>query len=59
MVRGTSTMRVAGPTLVKAAIGEDLDKEALGSAELQATAMASPISPSTTIGSCSTRSAGS
>jgi propionyl-CoA carboxylase beta chain len=36
MVRGTSTMGIAGPALVKAAIGEDLDKEALGGAEVQA-----------------------
>jgi propionyl-CoA carboxylase beta chain len=36
MVRGLSTMGIAGPPLVKAAIGEDLDKEALGGAEMQA-----------------------
>ena len=35
MVRGTSTMGIAGPALVKAAIGETIDKEALGGAEVQ------------------------
>jgi propionyl-CoA carboxylase beta chain len=36
MVRGTATMGIAGPALVKAATGEELDKEALGGAEIQA-----------------------
>jgi len=35
MVRGTSTMGIAGPALVKAATGEDLDKEELGGASAQ------------------------
>jgi len=35
MVRGTSTMGIAGPALVKAAIGEVIDKEALGGATVQ------------------------
>lgn len=35
MVRGTATMGIAGPALVKAATGEDLDKEALGGASVQ------------------------
>ena len=36
MVRGTSTMGVAGPALVAAATGERIDKAALGGAETQA-----------------------
>jgi propionyl-CoA carboxylase beta chain len=36
MVRGTATMGIAGPALVKAAVGEDLGKEELGGADLQA-----------------------
>ena len=35
MVRGTSTMGIAGPALVKAAIGEETDKETLGGAATQ------------------------
>jgi acetyl-CoA carboxylase carboxyltransferase component len=36
MVRKTSTMGIAGPALVKAATGEDIDKESLGGADVQA-----------------------
>lgn len=36
MVRGTSTMGIAGPALVKAAIGEEISKDELGGAEIQA-----------------------
>ncbi|MCA8927317.1 MAG: acyl-CoA carboxylase [Alphaproteobacteria bacterium] len=36
MVRGGSQMGMAGPALVKAGIGETIDKEALGGAKLQA-----------------------
>ena len=36
MVRGQSQMGMAGPALVKAGMGEDLDKEALGGAAVQA-----------------------
>lgn len=36
MVEGRSAMGLAGPALVKAAIGEDLDKEALGGARFHA-----------------------
>lgn len=36
MVRNTSTMGIAGPALVRMATGEDVTKEDLGSAELQA-----------------------
>ncbi len=36
MVRGQSTMGIAGPALVKAGIGEDISKEELGGAERQA-----------------------
>ncbi|VTU24902.1 Methylmalonyl-CoA carboxyltransferase 12S subunit [Variovorax sp. PBL-H6] len=36
MVRGTSTMGIAGPALVAAATGEVADKESLGSPETQA-----------------------
>lgn len=36
MVEGTSTMGIAGPALVAAATGEQLTKEELGSAEVQA-----------------------
>ena len=36
MVRKTLTMDIAGPALVKAATGEDFDKEALGGAAVQA-----------------------
>ena len=36
MVRGASQMGMAGPALVKAGVGEDIDKEALGGAKLQA-----------------------
>jgi propionyl-CoA carboxylase beta chain len=36
MVRGISTMGIAGPALVRDATGEDLSKEELGGAELQA-----------------------
>lgn len=36
MVRGTSTMGIAGPALVKAAIGEDVEKDELGGAHVQA-----------------------
>ncbi len=35
MVRGTATMGIAGPILVKAATGEEIDKEELGGAEAQ------------------------
>jgi propionyl-CoA carboxylase beta chain len=35
MVRGQATMGLAGPALVKAGIGEDLDGEALGGADIQ------------------------
>ncbi|MFB6170142.1 MAG: acyl-CoA carboxylase subunit beta [Haloarculaceae archaeon] len=35
MVEGTSTMGVAGPSLVKAALGRDLSKEELGGADMQ------------------------
>ncbi len=35
MVRGLSTMGLAGPALVKAATGEDIDTLALGGAEIQ------------------------
>ncbi|MDA1101012.1 MAG: acyl-CoA carboxylase [Proteobacteria bacterium] len=35
MVRGGSTMGMAGPALVKAGLGEDIDKESLGGAALQ------------------------
>lgn len=35
-VRGTSTMGIAGPALVKAATGEDLTKEELGGSKLHA-----------------------
>lgn len=38
MVEGTSTMGIAGPALVAAATGENLTKEQLGAAEVQATA---------------------
>lgn len=37
MVEGRSAMGLAGPALVKAATGEDLDKEALGGARFHAT----------------------
>lgn len=37
MVEGTSTMGIAGPALVAAATGEQLHKDDLGSAEVQAT----------------------
>jgi acetyl-CoA carboxylase carboxyltransferase component len=37
MVQGTSTMGVAGPSLVQAALGKDLSKQELGGAEVQAT----------------------
>ncbi|MGE4335013.1 MAG: acyl-CoA carboxylase subunit beta [Pigmentiphaga sp.] len=36
MVRGKSTMGMAGPALVKAGIGEDIEAEALGGAAIQA-----------------------
>ncbi|MCZ7526679.1 MAG: acyl-CoA carboxylase [Acidimicrobiia bacterium] len=36
MVRGTSSMGIAGPALVRAATGEDLTKDELGGAERQA-----------------------
>lgn len=36
MVRGQSQMGMAGPALVKAGMGEELDKEALGGADVQA-----------------------
>lgn len=36
MIRGKSTMGIAGPALVKAGIGEDISKEDLGGAERQA-----------------------
>ena len=36
MVRGTSTMGIAGPALVAAATGEATDKDTLGGAEVQA-----------------------
>lgn len=36
MVRGASTMGMAGPPIVKAGTGEQLDKEALGGASVQA-----------------------
>ncbi len=35
MVRGTSTMGIAGPALVKAAISEDVDAQSLGGADVQ------------------------
>lgn len=35
MVRGTSTMGIAGPALVAAATGEIIDKDALGGADVQ------------------------
>ena len=35
MVRGLSTMGIAGPALVKAATGEDIDGMALGGADIQ------------------------
>ncbi|MBV9834674.1 MAG: acyl-CoA carboxylase [Alphaproteobacteria bacterium] len=35
MVRGVATMGMAGPALVKAGTGEDIDKEALGGTALQ------------------------
>ena len=35
MVRGISTMGIAGPALVKAATGEDVEAQALGGAEIQ------------------------
>lgn len=35
MVRGASAMGLAGPALVKAAIGEEIDMEALGGASMQ------------------------
>ena len=35
MVRGQATMGMAGPALVKAGLGEDIDKEALGGAKMQ------------------------
>lgn len=34
MVRGTSSMALGGPPLVKAAVGEDIDEESLGGAEV-------------------------
>jgi acetyl-CoA carboxylase carboxyltransferase component len=37
MVEGRSAMGLAGPALVKAAIGEDLDKESLGGAQFHTT----------------------
>lgn len=37
MVRGTSTMGIAGPALVRAATGEQISKEDLGGADVQAT----------------------
>lgn len=37
MVENTSTMGIAGPALVMAATGEDMTKDELGSAEIQAT----------------------
>jgi propionyl-CoA carboxylase beta chain len=36
MVRGTSTMGIAGPALVAAATGEQTDKDSLGGADVQA-----------------------
>ena len=36
MVRGTSQMFVAGPPVVKWGVGEDLDKEELGGADIHA-----------------------
>lgn len=36
MLRGGAQMGIAGPALVKAGVGEDIDKEALGGAKLQA-----------------------
>ncbi len=36
MLRGGAQMGMAGPALVKAGVGEDIDKEALGGAKLQA-----------------------
>ena len=36
LVRGRSSIYLAGPPLVKAAIGEDADEESLGGAELHA-----------------------
>ena len=38
MVRGTSQVFVAGPPVVRAGVGEDLDKETLGGAEVAAPA---------------------
>lgn len=35
MVRGTSTMGIAGPALVKAGTGEEFDNESLGGAQVQ------------------------
>jgi propionyl-CoA carboxylase beta chain len=35
MVRGSSTMGIAGPALVKAAIGETIDMDSLGGAQVQ------------------------
>ena len=35
MVRGTATMGIAGPALVKAGTGEDFDNESLGGAQVQ------------------------
>lgn len=34
MVRGTSSMALGGPPLVKAAVGEDIDEESLGGADV-------------------------
>ena len=36
MIRGQSTMGLAGPVLVKAGTGEEIDKESLGGASVQA-----------------------
>lgn len=36
MIRGKSTIGMAGPALVKAGVGESVDKEALGGADVQA-----------------------
>lgn len=36
LVRGMATMGMAGPALVKASLGEDIDKQALGGADLVA-----------------------
>ena len=46
MVRGVSTMGIAGPALVKAATGEDVEAQALGGAEVQVDRQGSPISAS-------------